>query len=175
MSHASNVICNKCLQQVFPFTELENDDFPKVFTASNQQQMLEKDFNRLNNMTFNQFLHSGNVDSSKRDFDPHDGINDITQCDYYDEEKFKQEISKRYQDQPHLSFLHLNIRSLMNKVDDLQQYLAEIEHNFSFIGISETWLDNNTESFVQLPNYSFINTNRATKAGGGWECLYRHR
>ena len=40
VSHASNVICNKCLQQVFPFTELEDDDFPKVFTASNQQQML---------------------------------------------------------------------------------------------------------------------------------------
>ena len=118
-------------------------------------------------MTFNPFLHSGNVDSSKRDFDPYDGINDITQCDYYDEEKFKQEISKRYQDQAHLSFLHLNIRSLMNKVDDLQQYFAEIEHNFSVIGISETWLDNNTESFVQLPNYPFINTNRATKTGGG--------
>ena len=36
-------------------------------------------------------------------------INDITQCDNYDEEKFKQEISKRFLDQPHFSFLHLNL------------------------------------------------------------------
>ena len=49
VSHASNVICNKCLQQVFPFTQLEDDDFPKAFTVSNQQQMLAKYFNRLNN------------------------------------------------------------------------------------------------------------------------------
>ena len=89
------------------------------------------------------------------------------QCDYYDEEKFKHKISKRFLDQPHFSFLHLNIRSVMNKVDYLQQYLVDTENNFSVIGIGETWLDNNTESLVHLPNYSFINTNRTTKTGGG--------
>lgn len=55
----------------------------------------------------------------------------------------------------------------MNKVEDLQQYLADIGHNFTVIGISETWLDNNTELYIQLPNYSFINTNRKMKTGGG--------
>lgn len=52
----------------------------------------------------------------------------------------------------------------MNKVDYLQQYLVDTENNFSVIG---TWLDNNTESLVHLPNYSFINTNRTTKTRGG--------
>ena len=121
-------------------------------------------------MAFNPFLHSGNVDSSERDFDPYDGINNITQCDYYHEEKFKQEISKKFQDQPHFSFLHLNIRSLMNKVDDLQQYLAEIEDNFSVIGISETWLDNNIQSLVQSPTHLSILTGQQ-KPAEGWECL----
>lgn len=36
-------------------------------------------------------------------------INDITQCDNYDEEKLKQKISKRFLDQPHFSFLHLTV------------------------------------------------------------------
>ena len=120
-------------------------------------------------MIFNPFLHSANSDvSDEHDFGLNQDINDnIMQCGYYDEETFKQEISKRVLDQPYLVLLHLNIRSLMNKVEDLQQYLADIGHNFTVIGISEMWLDNNTELYIQLPNYSFINTNRKMKTGGG--------
>ena len=70
-------------------------------------------------------------------------------------------------DNPPFSFLHFNVRSLTNKLDDLQQYLGELVHKFSVIGISETWLNIDNESQIQLPGYSFVNNNRNTKTGGG--------
>ena len=57
------------------------------------------------------------------------------------------------------SVLHFNVRSLTNKLDDLQQYLGELVHKFSVIGISETWLNIDNESQIQLPGYSFVNNN----------------
>ena len=46
-------------------------------------------------------------------------------------------------------------------------YLVENTHKFSVIGISETWLKNDNESFIHLPGYSFVNNNKKTKIGGG--------
>ena len=50
---------------------------------------------------------------------------------------------------------------------DLQQYLGELVHKFSVIGISEMWLNIDNESQTQLPGYSFVNNNRNAKTGGG--------
>ena len=50
---------------------------------------------------------------------------------------------------------------------DLQQYLGELVHTFSVIGISEMWLNIDNESQTQLPGYSFVNNNRNAKTGGG--------
>ena len=160
--------CSKCLAQSLPFTELEDEEF-EIFTADSNQQITEEDLNRLQNMTFNPFSNSVSTDiSSERDFDLYQNINDnMMQCDYYVEDKFKQEISKRFSDKPHFSLFHLNARSVINKIDDLQQYLTDIAHKFSVIGISETWLDTETESLVHLPDYTFVNTNRKLKNGGG--------
>ena len=50
---------------------------------------------------------------------------------------------------------------------DLQQYLGELVHKFSVIGISEMWLNIDNESQTQLPGYSFVNNNRNAKTGVG--------
>ena len=100
-------------------------------------------------------------------------IDNIAKCDYYLEEKFKSEISNYLPDNSYFSVFHLNVRSLMPKLDDLQQYLVEITHKFSVIGISETWLKNDNEAFIHhLPGYSFVNNNRKTKNGGGVGMFY---
>ena len=43
-----------------------------------------------------------------------------------------------------LSILHLNARSLNFKMGQLELLLSELNCNFSFIVISETWFDNAT-------------------------------
>ena len=48
-------------------------------------------------------------------------IDNIAKCDYYLEERFKSEISDSLSDNSYFSLYHQNVRSLMGKVDDLQQ------------------------------------------------------
>ena len=44
----------------------------------------------------------------------------------------------------HLSFFHLNIRSLQNKVDELSTLLGTLHIKFSVFGITETWLQDSS-------------------------------
>lgn len=92
---------------------------------------------------------------------------DMTKCDYYLEDRFRSKISNYFSDNSPFSVLHFNVRGLTNKLDDLQQYLGELVHKFSVIGISETWLNIDNKSQIQLPGYLFVNNNRNTKTGGG--------
>ena len=91
----------------------------------------------------------------------------MTKCEYYLEDRFTSKISNYFSNNSPFSVVQFNVRSLINKWDDLQQYLEELAHKFSVIGMSETWLNNDNESQIQLPGYSFVNNNRNTKTGGG--------
>ena len=66
---------------------------------------------------------------------------------------------------PNSSFtmLHLNARSLNNKMDQLEFLLAKCETKFSCIAISETWLNNFTYSpQFYLHGYNFFAVPGAT-------------
>lgn len=65
------------------------------------------------------------------------------------------------------SILHLNIQSIVNKFDDFKAYLNSLEHEFSVIGLSETWLNSSNEMNFPLPNYSNTGMVRKNKQGGG--------
>ena len=70
------------------------------------------------------------------------------------------------------AILSLNTRSLLDKLDELQVLLSDIETatNFTFdvITIQETWLDDSTENLINIPGYNFICKNKKpTKRGGG--------
>ena len=66
-----------------------------------------------------------------------------------------------------LSILHLNIRSIANKLDDFNAYLDSLAHEFSVIGLSETWLNCSNLNDFPLPNYHNIGMVRTNKQGGG--------
>ena len=65
------------------------------------------------------------------------------------------------------SVFHVNIRSLLGKLDDIKSLVANMHQPFSVIGISETWLNDTTQDLVNLPGYSFLSNHRTTKPGGG--------
>ena len=64
------------------------------------------------------------------------------------------------------SLLHLNIRSLQRNVDRLTDLLANLDLQFSVIGISETWLSESSHS-VDIDGFNFIQKNRPNRPGGG--------
>ena len=67
-----------------------------------------------------------------------------------------------------VSILHINIRSLQKKIENLKILLNSIKHTFSIIALSETWLKTVPHSYYSLPGYGLIVNNRhGDKAGGG--------
>ena len=68
-----------------------------------------------------------------------------------------------------LHFIHLNIRSLLPKLDEL--ILLATKTNAAVIGITESWLDDSVEdSEVEVCGYSILRHDRNRHGGG--VCLY---
>ena len=66
-----------------------------------------------------------------------------------------------------MSFFHINIKSLPKHYGELEIYLNSLNFKFSFIALSETWLNEYKQGLYELPNYTLINEFRKNKKGGG--------
>ena len=85
-------------------------------------------------------------------------------CDYFVENQFNEMLSKN--NPIDLSLLHLDIRSLQKKINNLSNCLTNLNIQFSIIGISETWLRDDSHS-VDIDGYRFIHKNRPNRTGSG--------
>ena len=65
------------------------------------------------------------------------------------------------------SVMHLNARSLLKNLDQLNLMLGSFKKSFSVIGFSETWLTDCTVELVNITGYNFISNHRKSKTGGG--------
>ena len=64
-----------------------------------------------------------------------------------------------------LHFLHLNVNSLLPKIDEIR--LLAIQTNAAILGISETKLDNSIfDSEISIDNYHLIRYDRDRRGGG---------
>ena len=55
----------------------------------------------------------------------------------------------------------------IGKHDDFVGYLDSLDHKFSVIGLTETWLNSNNVNDFPLNQYSFVGRVRNHKIGGG--------
>ena len=80
-----------------------------------------------------------------------------------------QEFNNSFHDNPlNLSLLHANLRSINKNFEYFNNLLDSLNYfSFSVIGISETWLHENSPDMFNLPNYKFIRADRKGKRGGG--------
>ena len=89
-------------------------------------------------------------------------------CSYLHEQEFNDKT--KLQKSPlarHFFVFHINIRSLKHNLTSLTDYLDGIEFNFPIIGISETWLTDNTCDLYGISGYTLIEKHRSTQVGGG--------
>ena len=64
-----------------------------------------------------------------------------------------------------LKIIHLNIRSLVPKIDLLRSWVAQ--HNPNIITLSETWLNSNiSDNEIKLENYVLYRADRGSRGGG---------
>ena len=98
------------------------------------------------------------------------GINnkEENECKFYRDFNLLNKSYKHLTLQKHIfNILHLNIRSLSCKIDELGEFLDEFEFTFDVVAISESWLSDDRMNEVLLDGYSYYGKNRKNKQGGG--------
>lgn len=82
-----------------------------------------------------------------------------------------QNISKTNND---IRFFCINIRSLRQKLHDLEILINSFSQITHIIIITETWLYDNEIDYFNIPNYNAVHSTRQKKRGGGC-AIYIHR
>ena len=66
------------------------------------------------------------------------------------------------------SLFHLNARSLLVKKKALSHLLPNINHTFSVLAITETWVKESNVNNLSFEGYNFVSNHRANRTGGGF-------
>lgn len=83
-------------------------------------------------------------------------------CDYFTEEPFKDNIDI----DGHLSVIHFNSRSLGKNIEKIKELLDSL-FKCNIVAVSETWLNEDKMSEVQIEGYDLVTVNRNNPKGGG--------
>lgn len=128
----------------------------------NLQQLQNDD--KVYNDLFNpdSFLPLNNVSINA---DSYDTAYCSSSCDYFSEKHFNSFIST-YRESNIFSTLHLNIRSLPKNYDNFYHYLSSLNHVFSIIALTETWLTEDINSLFEIAGYSATHRCRGSRGGG---------
>ena len=73
------------------------------------------------------------------------------------------------------SAYHQNMQSINNKIDTLKDFLHQVNHRFSIICLTESWMKNeicNSNSNLQIPGYSGLCFERKSGKSRGGICTY---
>lgn len=72
---------------------------------------------------------------------------------------------KNFKTEKGLHFIHLNVRSLLPKIDQIRHYVEDTK--CSIIGVTETWLDSTVpDAELNIPGYTVIRKDRNRQGGG---------
>lgn len=66
-----------------------------------------------------------------------------------------------------LNVLHLNVRSIINKREDIITLLGQTNTQWHVIAVSETWLNKSLENLYNIPGYNSFFCSRENRIGGG--------
>ena len=148
--------CLICLGDIMPYSTLTNTELRTLFSKTvgkkhdnvmvNNSSVLTTGLNKL----FYELKNPCDTDGSN--------------CDYFDYKTLNElKIPKE-----NLSFFHLNIASLQYHHEELQNFLAMLEFDFSIIGITETKLRKRVKPIidVKLNNYNIEHTTTESQNGG---------
>ena len=117
-----------------------------------------------------------NTNRNMRDLDPDYNCitnNNVLTTKYYLENDFNAIIKSNDDYVKGFSIMHLNVRSIPKNIDKLNSYLLSLDIQFSIIGLTETWLKEETLDLYELPEYKSIHLTRPSRKGGGVS-LYIH-
>jgi exonuclease III len=75
-------------------------------------------------------------------------------------------------EEPSLTVLHINCRSITHKLTDINEIIEKLQ--VSIVALSETWLEADLEDSIQVPGYNFIGKARVGERYGGVGLLIKN-
>ena len=152
-----------------PFNHLDDTAFNAVLYEF-EHGPLNFNLDRLESLIFNpiEYLPSTLENSFITNLDPDLNFNELMPSN--SRYMIESEVNELVKDKPcnsGMSFLHINCRSLIGNFDRFRVLTTNLLDSFSVIGVSETWLNDDTFNMVNLPGYNFISNHRRGKTGGG--------
>ena len=142
----SNWYCSKYLEQELPFNNFDDDlEFKNTIfnlntgTHVNASFLKNSDQLKITNL-FN--LGKMEIEPDKNFYRERRNITNL----YYIEFDFNNVINTQ-SIRSDFSIIHINARSLSKNIDSLSTYLNTLDHSFSVIAITETWVMSTITSF----------------------------
>ena len=105
------------------------------------------------------------VPDSQELFTENDSVTDLVDdCDYIDVSETVNTI-----EDSSLACIQWNVRGLVGKQLEISKFLHECggSKKIDIVILSETWLNKNSLSRINIPGYKFVGNNRVSKKGGG--------
>ena len=133
------------------------------------------DFVELEKLVFNPFEWNENINFPMCDLDPDlqyfadSRFSNNRSCDYYTEETFNSFIEKeQLLDRNSPSYLLHNVRSIAKHFPEIALFLNELQLQFDFLTITETWLNETNYELFNIDGYQVpVQYYRSDKRGGG--------
>ena len=138
--------CPICIQETLPFNHyFDEDDFLSVITEMNSTE--NPGYHELINsreLIFNPFEINDSteipIDDIDPDFNYYNSFPNISNhtSDYHTENTFKNKTQSMDINDNNLSIIHMNIRSAPCNLQKFENYMANLQHKFTIIGLTET-------------------------------------
>lgn len=168
--------CQNCFESLFPFTNLADNDllsltFNSNFTCPCQKTCMDiSDYDALEILDLCKLRLSENDPLFDNDIDSHVAADN--NFDYYSNHKFHKLINNSClpNGENKLSLIHTNISSLLGNMDNVESLLLDLNFDFDFIALSETWhTKSNDARFdnLYIPGFHlYIGIQGSSKNGG---------
>ena len=168
-------ICPTCAEDIFPFNHFDsNDEFISALADTwSIDSLLPMHLLQSDNRVFQPFELNVDMTSPLIDIDPdvqfyHNQQNvNLMSCEYHLEDSFNKKISEYDIDEYSFSLMHTNIRSIPRNLGNLENYLDNLNHKFSIVGCSESWLKDHSVDLYHLSGYNSEHRYRQSRTGGG--------
>ena len=160
-----SLLCNYCKSQ-FPFYDLDDNAF-KIVLYEFQHGTISYDSDQLDSLFFNPILDQHScLSDPNNDLDPDLNIQNVAKfCNYETAEDLNGVIDGS--SSISFSLLHLNAPSLVKNQEALSHLLINVNHKFSVLAITETWIKENNVHDIRFDGYNFVSNHRTNKTGGG--------
>ena len=89
----------------------------------------------------------------------------VSYCNYFTESAFNNVCHNK---KHNFSLCNFNIRSIKKNLDAFENHTHLLDHEFSVLGFTGTWLKNeDCGSIFGIPGYAMVKKHRAVRPGGG--------